>query len=377
MSLITRVTSIALFASLCAGAALARTNIPDEQPKRIQVAFVLDTTGSMSGLLEGAKRKIWSIANNLKGLEPSPEIEFALIGYRDKGDAYVTKTYQMTADLQDIYGKLIAFRAGGGGDTPESVNQALREAIYDIDWSDDDEVFRVAFLVGDAPPHMDYQEDQYPAIIERAQEKDIVVNAIQAGTMRSTTPIWKEIASLGGGDFAQIEQSGGMQVVVTPFDDEIQQKNIELNKTVIPYGNRAQQSRVRNKTAGAIAAAPSVASDMAAYISKSSESSKVVTGAGDLTEEIMSGALDVESLEDEALPQELKELSKDERTEFIEGNIQKRQAAQGELESLVAKRDAWIEKKRAEADTPADSFDLKVERMIEQQSASKGFTAKE
>ena len=102
MSLITRVTAFTLFASLCAGVASAQTKIPDEQPKRIQVAFVLDTTGSMSGLLEGAKRKIWSIANNLKSLEPSPEIEFALIGYRDKGDAYVTKTYQMTADLQDL-----------------------------------------------------------------------------------------------------------------------------------------------------------------------------------------------------------------------------------------------------------------------------------
>jgi len=163
MVLISRIASLALFASLSAGIASAKTAIPTEQPKRIQVAFVLDTTGSMSGLLEGAKRKIWSIANNLKDLEPSPEIEFALIGYRDKGDSYITKTYQMTGDLQDIYGKLIAFQAGGGGDTPESVNQALREAIYDIDWSNDNDVFRVAFLVGDAPPHMDYQEDQYPA----------------------------------------------------------------------------------------------------------------------------------------------------------------------------------------------------------------------
>ena len=28
----------------------------------VEVAFVLDTTGSMGGLIEGAKRKIWSIA---------------------------------------------------------------------------------------------------------------------------------------------------------------------------------------------------------------------------------------------------------------------------------------------------------------------------
>ena len=30
--------------------------------KRVQVVFVLDTTGSMSGLIQAAKEKIWSIA---------------------------------------------------------------------------------------------------------------------------------------------------------------------------------------------------------------------------------------------------------------------------------------------------------------------------
>ena len=376
MSLFSRVTALALLSSLAASAAVAKTAIPTEQPKRIQVAFVLDTTGSMSGLLEGAKRKIWSIANNLKDLEPSPEIEFALIGYRDKGDAYITKTYQMSGDLQDIYGKLVAFKAGGGGDTPESVNQALHEAIYDIDWSSDADVFRVAFLVGDAPPHMDYQEDQYPAIVRRAQEKDIVVNTIQAGTMASTTPIWKEIAALGGGDFARIEQNGGMQVVETPFDLEIQRKNIELNKTVIPYGDRVQQMRIREKAAGASSASSAVASDMRAYMSKSASTAKVVTGKGDLTEEIMSGRLDASTLSDDALPAELKAMSIEARTSYIEGNIAKRSAAQADLAGLVAERDAWIAKQRAAAETPADGFDLKVESMIETQAASKGFVAK-
>lgn len=375
MSMIKRVTALTLAASLLASTAFAKTAIPNQQPKRIQVAFVLDTTGSMAGLIEGAKNKIWSIANNLKDLDPAPEIEFALIGYRDKGDSYVTKTYQMTDDLQDIYGKLIAFQAGGGGDTPESVNQALAEAVYDIEWSTDPSVFRVAFLVGDAPPHMDYQEDQYPEIIRRARKKDIVINAIQAGSMRETTTIWKEIAQRGEGDFARIEQDGGMQVVETPYDDEIQRKNVELNKTVIPYGDRVQQMRVREKTAGAEMAAPSVASDMAAYISKSRTKSKVVTGAGDLTEEIMSGRLDAEALDDAALPDEMKAMAPADRAVYIEGNVAKRSAAQAELEALVAKRDAWIDTHRSESEKP-EAFDLKVEKMIETQAASKGFTVK-
>ena len=31
----------------------------------IEVCFVLDTTGSMGGLIKGAKQKIWSIANDI------------------------------------------------------------------------------------------------------------------------------------------------------------------------------------------------------------------------------------------------------------------------------------------------------------------------
>ena len=133
---------------------------------------------------------------------------------------------------------------------------------------------------------------------------------------------------------------------------------------------------VREKTFAAKAAAPSVASDMAAYISKSRSESKVVTGKGDLTEEIMSGRLSVGGLSDESLSDELKELSLAERTRFIESNIAKRSAAQADLEGLVAQRDAWIANQRAKADAPTDAFDLKVERMIESQAASKGFVAK-
>lgn len=356
--------------------AFAESTIPTEQPKRIQVAFVLDTTGSMSGLIEGAKRKIWSIANNLKALEPRPEIEFALLGYRDKGDAYIVKRYDMTDDLQDIYGKLVAFQAGGGGDTPESVNQALREAIYDVAWSQEDEVFRVAFLVGDAPPHMDYQEEQYPAIVKTARSKDIVVNTIQAGDMQATTPIWKEIAKLGGGDYARIAQDGAMQVVETPFDEAIRLKNVELNRTVIPFGDKRVQMRVREKTEAAYEAAPSVASDMAAYISKSASAGKVVTGAGDLTEELMEGRVDLDTVPEAELSDEMKAMAPTERAAYVEGNVAKRKEIQGALDDLVGQRDAWLAEQRKLDAAPADSFDLRVEKMIETQAAAKGFVAK-
>ncbi|MES1166533.1 MAG: vWA domain-containing protein, partial [Pseudomonadota bacterium] len=131
---------------------------PPTRP-RMEVVFVLDTTGSMSGMIAGAKQKIWAIANKLKSADPTPEIRFGLVGYRDRRDAYVTKVFGLTGNLDEVYSNLYSYAAEGGGDTPESVNEALHKAVRDLQWSTDPEVLRVIFLVGDAPPHMDYQDD--------------------------------------------------------------------------------------------------------------------------------------------------------------------------------------------------------------------------
>src|ERR1041384_4230439 len=91
----------------------------------VEVAFVLDTTGSMGPLIEGAKRKIWSIATAIVDANPEAEIRMGLVAYRDIGDEYVTKKFDLTTDIQDLYANLLELRARGGGDWPESVNEAL------------------------------------------------------------------------------------------------------------------------------------------------------------------------------------------------------------------------------------------------------------
>ena len=120
----------------------------------VEVAFVLDTTGSMGPLIEGAKRKIWSIATSIVDAHPDAQIRMGLVAYRDIGDEYVTKRFELTTDIQDLYASLLELRAKGGGDWPESVNEALEIAVNKLAWTSGDEVRRIVFLVGDAPPHM-------------------------------------------------------------------------------------------------------------------------------------------------------------------------------------------------------------------------------
>ena len=104
---------------------------------------MLDSTGSMGGLIEGAKQKIWSIANSIVAGKPAPEVRIGLVTYRDRGDEYVTKRFDLTADIDTVFENLQSLAADGGGDDPESVNQALDEAVNRLSWSADRSVLKI------------------------------------------------------------------------------------------------------------------------------------------------------------------------------------------------------------------------------------------
>lgn len=214
----------------------------------VEVVFVLDTTGSMSGLIQAAKEKIWAVANTFALAEPTPDIKMGLVGYRDRGDDYITKVTDLTYDLDAVYADLMKFEAGGGNDTPESVNQALHEAVTKLEWSTDDDTYRVIFLVGDAPPHMDYEQDvKYPNTCKTAAGNAVYINTIQCGTIAETTPIWRDIAAKAEGRYFRVEQSGGAIVAETPFDDELGELADDLDATRMYYGTAEVQAEMEDR----------------------------------------------------------------------------------------------------------------------------------
>ena len=211
--------------------------VPDQNYDRtIELVFAVDTTGSMGGLIEGAKQKVWRIINDVtqrqKASNQKVLVRVGLVAYRDVGDDYVTRITPLSSDLDAVYSKLMNFRAEGGGDEPEHVRLAMSDALNAVGWSGRESrntdygsvngvgrLSQVLFLVGDAPPHDDYK--QYPSVQKtaaQAKDRGITVNAIQVGNIQSTTPIWREVARKGGGEYFAIAQNGGVQAVVTPYD---------------------------------------------------------------------------------------------------------------------------------------------------------------
>ena len=339
---------------------------------RIEVCFVLDTTGSMGGLIEGAKQKIWSIANEMISAKPTPEIRLGLIAYRDRRDEYVLRTFDLSNDIDAIYGHLQSFRAGGGGDEPESVNEALQEAVRKMSWSEDRRVLKVIFLVGDAPPHMDYTDGpKYPQICQEAAKKDLIINTVQCGSIASTTPIWKEIAQLAEGSYAAIAQSGNMVAIATPMDTELADLNRKLGKTLVAYGAEPARRALASKQAAAELAPASVAADRLAF---NARYGVAVQGDGELLDSLSAGKVKVESLKKDQLPAELQNLDQ----EALKAELGKKQKERAELQARIQKltreREDYVaaERKRQAEQGKGDSFDEKVATSIRAQAARKG-----
>ncbi|PPQ45107.1 vWA domain-containing protein [Rhodopseudomonas palustris] len=339
----------------------------------VEVAFVLDTTGSMSGLIEGAKRKIWSIATAILDDNPDADIRMGLVAYRDIGDDYVVRSVDLTTDIQDLYGQLLQLQARGGGDWPESVNEALDTAINKLHWRQGGDTRRIVFLVGDAPPHMDYAQDtKYPETLAVARQKDIIVNAVQAGDARDTARVWHEIADGGRGRYIPIPQDGGQIVVIqTPYDDDIIILQKQINGTVIPYGPAPMQRRTEEKTgqlAKVAASAPASASDMASYINKRARSSsEAVTGGGDLVSDVQAGRQKLDQVKEEDLPPELRALPAEQRAAKLDAQMTARKALNDKLAALVRQRDAYLLAQRDKQPKQASSFDREVEATLKAQ----------
>lgn len=150
---------------------------------RIEVAFVLDATGSMGPWIKQARARIRGIAEDLATGEPRPDARFSLVRYRDKGDAYLTQTVPFSSDIDVMSAALDATAAQGGGDTPEAVIEALHAAIYDLKWTDEANVLKLIYLVGDAAPQHYPGAPDLEEIAERALDRGIIIHSIACGSM--------------------------------------------------------------------------------------------------------------------------------------------------------------------------------------------------
>jgi len=163
----------------------------------VDVGFILDSTGSMSEEIAAIKSTIRKVASGLT--EQNVRIRVGLVEFKDKSDAFVTKVYPMTTDIAEFSQTVQSITASGGGDMPEAVNEGLHEGLTKLAWSDDS-IARLAFLVGDAPPHLDRPDARYAPEMKRASANGIQLFTIAASGMdRVGQAVWRQLAQYTGG----------------------------------------------------------------------------------------------------------------------------------------------------------------------------------
>jgi Mg-chelatase subunit ChlD len=351
-------------------AALAsiRADEPAKEIKpKVEVVFCLDTTGSMTGLINAAKQKIWAICNQISTGTPTPHIKVGLVAYRDRGDAYVTKVTDLTDDLDGIHAQVMSFKAEGGGDFPESVNQALHEAVTRITWSDDKKTLRMMFLVGDAPPHMDYANDvKYPETCQLAVKKGIIINTVQCGKHKETQKYWLDICRRAEGSFVQIDQDGGPIVAVeTPFDADLAKINSAISTKTLVYGNRQAQAEGAAKAKAGAALPTGAQADRAGFLSRNSAAGT----SYDLLNNVQNGKVRLEELKKDELPPELRELTLEQQKTYLDNLDRERKELTKQAIELDKKRNDFIAQKQAQdAKTNGNSFDRQVLQILQQQA---------
>lgn len=181
----------------------AKSRTADE----IDIALVVDTTGSMSDELEVLKVEFRAIVERIAERFPHIDQRWALVVYRDKGDAYVVRDYSFTGLVHRMVDRLGEQRATGGGDYPEAVDLALSEA-NSLRWRDD--AAKVAFLIADAPPHADRADEAIAQAMMMRARGVALYPVASSGVKAEAEHVFRAGALMTGGGYSFLTDDSGV-----------------------------------------------------------------------------------------------------------------------------------------------------------------------
>ena len=338
----------------------------------IKVALILDTSNSMDGLIDQAKSQLWSVVNELSTAKcdgKTPDIEIALYEYGNDRlpmrEGYIRLVTPFTGDLDLISEKLFSLRTNGGS---EYCGQVIGVSLKELDWEDYPKDLKLIFIAGNEP--FDQGNISYREVCKTAHEKDITVNTIFCGNFdEGVQTHWKDGAYIGGGDYMNIDQDCRYVYIKSPYDDRIMELNNALNKTYIAYGSSgsALYERQAEQDANAYAL-----NEEAAYKRASSKSKSAYNNAQwDLVDASEEADFDIEEITTKDLPDEMKEMTTEEKKQYISDKQGERKKINKEINTLTKKREQYVTEKRIEdTDNMLDQAMLKA---VKKQAVAKNF----
>ncbi|MES1219579.1 MAG: vWA domain-containing protein [Bacteroidota bacterium] len=206
----------------------------------LDVAFVVDATGSMGDEIIYLKNELFDVVNRAGAQLAGKQIRMGSVFYRDIGDDYVTRPFPFTSDPASLVSFIKDQEANGGGDFPEAADQGLETAIENLQWSDH-AINRILFLILDAPPH-DGQEqlERIKKVVAEAQQKGIRIIPISAsGIDRSTEFILRFLSVSTNSTYVFITNDSGIgnpHLIATVGNYTVEYLNNLMVRLITKYG---------------------------------------------------------------------------------------------------------------------------------------------
>ena len=342
--------------------------------RQVDVVIALDISGSMSGLIESAKQRLWDIVNELGRAQPQPELRLAILSFGRPSygaeTGFVKIDLPFTSDLDAVNETLFAFGTDGGD---EYVARVVNTSVNELTWSSDPDALRILFVAGNEAATQDPQISVQLAT-QAARNAGIIINTIYCGSDNDRIAAgWRDVAALTNGLYASIDQnSAAVANISSPMDRQLAELNQELNETYLAYGVAGQRRRANQLEQDANAEA----------MSSTAMASRVVTKAGRLYDnsqwdlvDALEGGTRLEEIETEELPNEMQTMSDEERRAYVSDQAKKREALQAQINELDKERRDYIEKERSSrAQTQDKGLDEVMQRGLRALAEEKGFT---
>jgi hypothetical protein len=342
----------------------------------IQMAILLDTSGSMDGLIEQAKTQLWKIVNefiNAKKDGKRPYLQVALYEYGKQSipaaEDYLRMIVPFTDDLDKVSEALFVLKTDGGD---EYCGRVLEAALNGLAWSTDPSALKVVFIAGNEP--FTQGRVPYQSACEQAVKQSVFVNTIFCGNYQEgINTQWKDGADLGKGMYLHIDQNEQVQHIVAPQDAEITQLGVELNKTYIAYGASGKENQWRQEAQdeAALQNASSGASLQRA-VCKSSYNYR--NSSWDLVDASGEAEFKLEEVPVESLPEEMQKMSLEERKTYIEKKENERKGIQTKISELNQSRNQFIAEERKKMSSGGkQTLDEAMIQALRNQAKERGF----
>jgi hypothetical protein len=342
----------------------------------VQLAILLDTSNSMDGLIDQARARLWKIVNEFifaKKEGRRPQLRVALYEYGNDGlpgsEGFIRQVSKLTDDLDKISEELFALRTSGGA---EFCGQVIQQATRELGWSSSPGDLKLIFIAGNEPftqGEVDFREACGAAVA-----RGVTINTIHCGNYeQGISGRWKDGALLADGSYMNIDQNREVVHIEAPQDAEIGRLGALLNDTYIPYGTQAemfatnqivQDSNALDLTNGAMV-----------QRSVTKASSLYNNANWDLVDALEREQVDLEKVEVKDLPEPMREMTLDQRKEYVAIQQREREGIQAKIVKLNEARVKFVaeEMKKRAAAGGEETLDEAILKSVRLQAAKKNF----